>query len=634
MPSIPYFYWTADYVWLHNKYGIFAVYKSGKIYLQAANDQNKLILLQFVLGYGIAMYAHLNGRIAIHCGCVCKHDNGVLITGTSGSGKSTLIAELISDGAVMLADDMIVAGYGDCGFPTIYPAFPQQKLCRDAAIQKGYDLDKLIYIDPDKDKFAVNRQDIFSPEPHQLNFVFEIVRYDPDAEKFKKYDGKIFVKRLEGLDTVNVFTNQLFLGELFYQMGFPPEQFKICLDLANSCKVYRIYRPTGRNTLTEIKEIIYKLCREQNEYYIQALRAAAYKEPVDSNIIDNISLAELCRFANLNKIGVLCSSIINNWHLKSDTEKQSASLWKIGSAKIIFGEHKKLQLLKSILRKTNESNLPLIFFKGCVLADLYPDAAFRNSGDTDLYIEDRHYQEMVSILTETGYVQAHYLDTPTVHTFFYNENEKSVHKIELHTSLFEDMTGPCIDILNSLDMTNVDNCVKVNCCGLEFTTLNHTNHLIYQMFHLIKHICCHGISVRYLSDISLFIRSYESDIDFGQFWQTVDQLGYDLFCRHLFSICIIFFDADKSMLMNHSYIYNETTEELLNDLVHFGMRSNDSELSGQFFYFEQHIEKNGIVLSEVTFDGTTVPYAVVAEKWQNNLILQKRMKLLQNLQLL
>lgn len=33
MPSIPYFYWTADYVWLHNKYGIFAVYKSGKIYL-------------------------------------------------------------------------------------------------------------------------------------------------------------------------------------------------------------------------------------------------------------------------------------------------------------------------------------------------------------------------------------------------------------------------------------------------------------------------------------------------------------------------------------------------------------------------------------------------------------------------
>lgn len=111
MPSIPYFYWTVDYVWLHNKYGIFAVYKSGKIYLQAVDDENKLLLLQFVLGYGIAMYAHLNGRIAIHCGCVCTYNNGVLITGTSGSGKSTLTAELISDGAVMLADDMIAAGY-------------------------------------------------------------------------------------------------------------------------------------------------------------------------------------------------------------------------------------------------------------------------------------------------------------------------------------------------------------------------------------------------------------------------------------------------------------------------------------------------------------------------------------------
>lgn len=634
MPSVPYFYWTSDYVWLHNKYGIFAVYKSGKIYLQATNTDNKLILLQFVLGYGIAMYAHLNGRIAIHCGCVYTHDNGVLITGTSGSGKSTLTAELISDGAVMLADDMIAAGYGDNGFPTIYPAFPQQKLCRDAAIQKGYDLDKLIYIDPDKDKFAVNRQDIFSPEPHQLNFAFEIVRYDPNIEKYKKYNEKVFVKKLEGIDKVKVLTNQLFLGELFHQIGFPPEQFKMCLDLVNFCKVYRIYRPTSRNTLSEIKENIYKLCEEQNEYYIQALRAAIYKESVDSNIIDNISLAELYQFGSLNKISVLCSSIINYWPLKSDIEKQNTNLWKIDSAKIIFREHKKISLLKSILQKTNASNLPLIFFKGYVLADLYPDATFRNSGDTDLYIDDRYFKEIANILTETGYVQAHYLDTPTVHTFFYNENDDSVHKIELHTSLFEDMTGPCIDILNSLDMTNIDNCIKINCCNLEFTTLNHTNHLIYQIFHMIKHICYHGISVRYLADISLFIRAYESDIDLCQFWQTVDQLGYNLFCRHLFSICIKYFDVDKSILMNNSYIYNETTEELLNDLIHFGMRSKDSELSGQFFYFEQHIEKNSIAPSEITFNGTTVPYSVVSQKWQNNILLQKRIELLQNLQIL
>ena len=74
-----------------------------------------------------------------------------------------------------IQEDMIAAGYGDNGFPTIYPAFPQQKLCRDAAIQKGYDLDKLIYIDPD-----------------------------------------------------------------FHQIGFPPEQFKMCLDLVNFCKVYTI----------------------------------------------------------------------------------------------------------------------------------------------------------------------------------------------------------------------------------------------------------------------------------------------------------------------------------------------------------------------------------------------------------
>lgn len=357
MPAVPYFYWTSDYVWLHNKYGVFAVYKSGKIYLQAADSKNKLILLQFVLGYGIAMYAHLNGRIAIHCGCVNSHDKGIIITGTSGSGKSTLTAELISDGAVMLADDMIVTGYDDNGFPTIYPAFPQQKLCRDAAIKKGYDLDKLLYIDPDKDKFAINRQDIFSPEPHRLDFAFQLVAYNPDLEKNKKYNNKVFVEKLKGTDKVKVFTNQLFLGEIFHQIGFPPEQFEVCLNTAKFCSVYKIYRPIGLDTLSEIKEIIYNICKKQDESYVEILKDAIFQKTVDTTITEEINLPMLYQFGSLNKINVLCSSLIKNWNTSSDSDKEFANMWKIESAGAIMKEQQKRQLLKTLFDNASKEGL-------------------------------------------------------------------------------------------------------------------------------------------------------------------------------------------------------------------------------------------------------------------------------------
>mgnify|MGYP004507985045 CR=1 FL=1 len=632
MPDIPYFYWTSDYVWLHNTYGLFAVYKSGKIYLQASDSENKLILLQFVLGYGIAMYAHLNGKIAIHCGCVYTHGNGILITGVSGSGKSTLTAELISDGAVMLADDMIAAGYDDTGFPTIYPAFPQQKLCRDAAIKKGYNLDDLIYIDPDKDKFAVNRADIFSPYPHQLNFAFELVCYDP--KEYEKYDSKVLVKKLEGFDKVDVFKNQLFLGEIFAQIGFPPEQFKMCIDLVNYCKVYRIYRPMGRNTLPEIQRFIYRLCNEQNEHYINLLKAAIFKEKVSDDIVNAISLPELYQFGTLNKISVLCSSILDNWELGNETETANANWWKIDSAKTIFKEHQKIPLIRQILEKANITDLPLIFFKGYILADLYPDFTFRNSGDTDLYVDKENYSHIVDIFTQIGYTEDKKLAKPSVHTFFYYENDDLIHKIELHTSLYEDMTGKCIDILNRLDMTNMNNCIRLDCCGLNVLTLSHTNHLIYQIFHMVKHICCHGISVRYLADISLFLKRYETDIDINKLWNTMDELGYHDFCLHLLSLCVRFMNVDSRVLNNNPTVYEDTTKALLNDLVHFGMRNEDPELSGQFFYFEQYIEAHYDVQHEIHFDGNTVPYSVVASKWQNNIVLQKRIKMLNDLKIL
>ncbi len=240
--------WDKDYFWLHNDYGIFAIYDAGKIYAKSPSSENELYLLQFVMGYGIALYAHIHNRIAIHCGCVAIDNKCLLISGDSGAGKSTLTHELIASGAAMLSDDIAAIGYNNDNVPLVYPAFPQQKLCRDAAIKKGYNLDELLYIDPEKDKFAVIQTDKFCSASVPLHtIVYLECSENPELQ----------ITKLEGFQKVATVINNLYLGSLIATLGLSAESFQLCVDLIKDCQVYRIRRPKGQNTLPEIKEFIY-----------------------------------------------------------------------------------------------------------------------------------------------------------------------------------------------------------------------------------------------------------------------------------------------------------------------------------------------------------------------------------------
>lgn len=241
--------WNNERFWMNNAFGILAVYKTGTIYAKSISDKDTFYLLQFVLGYGIAMYAHLHNRIAIHCGSVLIDDKCIIISGDSGAGKSTLTHELISDGALMLSDDVVAIGYDENHAPCIYPAFPQQKLCRDAAIQKGYNLDDLLYVDPEKDKFAVLHSENFSPEPQILHAAYSLML---------NKSGTLDFSSLQGFQKVSFLIDNLYLGCIIPDTGLSAQAFQLCVDFIKDCPVYSISRPEVRNTLPEIKDYIYQ----------------------------------------------------------------------------------------------------------------------------------------------------------------------------------------------------------------------------------------------------------------------------------------------------------------------------------------------------------------------------------------
>lgn len=197
----------------------------------------------FLLGSAFGFCMILRKMVVLHGGALAYDGRGVIITGDSGAGKSTVSDILLSNGYKFVADDVCAISVNS-GRPHVNMAYPQQKLCRDAAVKKGYDLSKLIYINEHRDKFAIRLKDGFLAEGADLSFLFEIMIADSDELK---------INEVKGFEKLNLLMRNIYKGEDgFNAWGIPPEYMKGCLDIVSGIEVYQIVRPAAIDTLEEI----------------------------------------------------------------------------------------------------------------------------------------------------------------------------------------------------------------------------------------------------------------------------------------------------------------------------------------------------------------------------------------------
>lgn len=373
-------------------------------------------------------------------------------------------------------------------------------------------------------------------------------------------------------------------------------------------------------------------------YYMDLIRCALSGTAPSEDAVSAVALEDFYYFSALNKLTPLTTNLLPHWNTTTENEKALLTAWKAESAASVFLEYKKFSLIRSLVAQAKQSNLFLLFFKGYILADLYPDFALRTSSDTDLYVPQNQSAHAFELLGSLGYSRVKELDKKNVTTFLYEEDGVPVHKIELHTSLFEDLQGPRIAYLEQLQLAAPEKAVSVPCCGITLTTMPHTEHLIYQIFHIEKHLSCHGFPARYLIDVALFLRQYHPKIDWNLFYTAIDRLGYTKLCHRLFSVLIREFDIPEAVLCGRSACTTVEAEELLLDILHFGARSYPQALSDFFYDFEQYIERLeqrlGTLLPAVTFDGSTVPIDLVPLEYQQHPLLQQRIGMLRTLELI
>lgn len=198
----------------------------------------------FLLGSALGYCMNLRNMVVIHGGAVCKNGKGLIVTGESGAGKSTLSCALRKYGYDFIADDVCAISVSEAENPHINLAYPQQKLCRDAALRQGYDLSELIYINEERDKFAIRLKDRFMPDGEDFYVLYEIVLSD---------EQELSVREINGHEKLFALIRNIYRGESSFEMwGVPPHYMKACATIASKIRIYQISRPKEGNALDEM----------------------------------------------------------------------------------------------------------------------------------------------------------------------------------------------------------------------------------------------------------------------------------------------------------------------------------------------------------------------------------------------
>lgn len=237
----------------------FYLYKEGIAHYYVANG-NKIIIepegmvgmeeiKTFLLGTCFGILLTQRNTIAIHGGSIIINRKGIIITGYTGAGKSTLISALINEGFNFLADDVSTLGVGEEGNLIVYPAYPQQKLCKDAMQRMGYDIKKYSIIDPYREKYSLPSEQCFSKEPVPLAAIYEIVAVE---------NSNVEIIELTGNAKLTTILRNIYRAEVSRLVGYEPNYFKQCLEVAKNIPVYRIVRPKDSISVINQIEVIKK----------------------------------------------------------------------------------------------------------------------------------------------------------------------------------------------------------------------------------------------------------------------------------------------------------------------------------------------------------------------------------------
>lgn len=302
--------------------------------------------------------------------------------------------------------------------------------------------------------------------------------------------------------------------------------------------------------------------------FVKLVECAITKRTIAAEDLVDANWTELFSMCTKNKVYAMVWDAIEDKKLIPDDLRK---VWDGKRFQIFVRQRKHYYDLCKILTAFGEQGIEYLVFKGNILAQLYPNPAYRVSADSDILVREEDKEKADSIIRGLGYT--HEPQKDKVETY---SNPSSGHYIELHTSIFEDYEGEQIKKLEAMHLTAPESTVRVDIGGFSMHTLGITEQLTYQFYHMIKHFVLEAANIRFMTDITLYINRYYEEINRARFWNEMKTLGYEEFCSNFLAVCERCFGLCKEFREGHpAEASDQILEAMLLDYIYNGDKQDE-----------------------------------------------------------
>ena len=247
-------------------------------------------------------------------------------------------------------------------------------------------------------------------------------------------------------------------------------------------------------------------------------------------------------------------------------DRQMEAKWKRTTLIRAAAQAAKTQGLLRVTHALEEEQIPYAVVKGVVCRGLYRQPELRPSGDEDILVHARDEQRCGQLLERLGLRQtapatevepvSHWLDAQT-----------GFH-MELHTRLLP--SGRREEQLNDCFLEQLQHAVLFQTEGGAVRTLSPTWHILFLIYHAMKHFIYGGFGIRTLSDVITYYETYRSQIDQELLCSWLDKLGGRVFFDQMLVIARDYLEFDLEQT-GWTLSCPADAEEMLEDILEAGV---------------------------------------------------------------
>ncbi|MDO5011364.1 MAG: nucleotidyltransferase family protein [Intestinibacter bartlettii] len=313
-----------------------------------------------------------------------------------------------------------------------------------------------------------------------------------------------------------------------------------------------------------------------NLQFLDLFKSSLNNKPYECGEIDLENLKHIYALAQIHHVVPMIYNALYNEEFFENVDENFKRMFKNTGFRLVVSQIQRSNRFLELYKKLQENDVDAIVFKGIIFRNMYNNPDDRMSSDEDILVKKEDYDKVKEIFLGEGleFIQKEGNEC----AYFCRQTGLC---IEVSTSLFSD-ESKAYGHLNNLFDDIFEKSIKINIDGVEFSTLSHEQHLIYIVFHNMKHFLHGGFGIRQVADFMKYIEKYGEFIDWDKFWSDLKILNYDTFALNLIDISLKYlgFDDNKAVypggIKNFDEIknYNDyyiNSDDLISDILDSGV---------------------------------------------------------------